>query len=181
LRPVFSLPSTIYLGNHSLDEKTHHLLTLSQDGVDYYLSGSTDKQFFITGRSRARSLRMMDFSTIAPMDIDSDSSADDMSLDDPMDWDDYSSLMDIDSESDDDMSVHDPMNVDDNNEFQDVFRAVICSFGNLLVSDPSFVDEHGRLVRRSLRLAAVDTSTPGSFLLPSEDGRYLRRSARLRR
>lgn len=147
--------------------------------------------YFITGRSRARALRMVDFATFAPMDVDSDSDSD-MSLDDPMDWEDFATVgpMDVDSDSDDDdMSLDDPMDWEDTDstapmDIDDPMDGIISDFGNLSVSDrrcPSsssfIVDEHGRLVRRSPRIGSIR----GSIFMPSTDGRYLRRSARLRR
>jgi hypothetical protein len=188
--------------NHSLHEKPH--LLLSQFfGMQSILILSSEKSSpqtttllhnnnSITGRSRARALRMVDFATFAPMAIDSDSdSVSDMSLNDPMDWEDFGTVgpMDIDSDSDDDMSLHDPMDWEDTDstapmDIDDPMDGIISSFGNLSVSDrrcPSsssfIVDAHGRLVRRSPRLGSIR----GSIFLPSTDGRYLRRSARLRR
>ena len=187
-------------GNHSLHEKPH--LLLSQFfGMQSILILSSEKSspqtttllnnYFITGRSRARALRMVDFATFAPMDVDSDSDSD-MSLHDPMDWEDFATVgpMDVDSDSDDDdMSLDDPMDWEDTDstapmDIDDPMDGIISSFGNLSVSDrrcPSsssfIVDEHGRLVRRSPRLGSIR----GSIFLPSTDGRYLRRSARLRR
>ena len=127
---------------------------------------------------------MMDFATFAPMEIESDSD-DDMSLDDPMDWEDFGTVgpMDVDSDSDDDMSLDDPMDWEDSDsctpmDIVDPVDDLIPSFANLSVSDrrcPSstsfIVDENGRLVRRSPRLGF----TRGSIFIPSTDGRYLRR------
>jgi hypothetical protein len=134
----------------------------------------------ITGRSRACALRMVDFATFAWMAVDSDL---DMSLDDPMDWEDFGTVgpMDIDSDSDDDMSLHDPMDWEDTNstapmDIDDPMDSIISSFGNHSVSDrrcPSsssfIVDEHGWLVRRSPRLRYIC----GSIFLPLMDRRYL--------
>jgi hypothetical protein len=188
-------------GNHSFHEKPH--LLLSQFfGMQSILILSSEKSSpqtttllhnnnSITGRSRARALRMVDFATFAPMDVDSDSDSD-MSLHDPMDWEDFATVgpMDVDSDSDDDdMSLDDPMDWEDTDstapmDIDDPMDGIISDFGNLSVSDrrcPSsssfIVDEHGRLVRRSPRIGSIR----GSIFMPSTDGRYLRRSARLRR
>ena len=187
-------------GNNSLHEKPHLLLSqffgmqsiliLSSEKSSPQTTTLLNNNNSITGRSWARALRMVDFATFAPMAVDSDS-ASDMSLNDPMDWEDFGTVgpMDVDSDSDDDMSLHDPMDWEDTDstapmDIDDPMDGIISSFGNLSVSDrrcPSsssfIVDEHGRLVRRSPRLGSIR----GSIFLPSTDGRYLRRSARLRR
>jgi hypothetical protein len=117
-----------------------------------------------------------------PMSIASsdDEDGDDMSLHDPMDWD-----------SDDDaMSLHDPMDWtsdgDDEMDWEatrfDAVGEVTFFMSHLSVSNFSSASGGGStFVRRSCRLAANNKATLGSFLLPSGDGRYLRRSARLRR
>ncbi len=183
-------------GNQSLHEKTHLRLSLFNMETLLPSEKSQTNNNLLTGQSWARSLRMVDFATIAqpPMDIDSDSdSLEDMSLHDPMDWEDSpGSFNDIFANvisSMANLSVScDGMDIVESDS-ESLLRALVSSMANLSVSDPlcasggscSIVDEHGRLVRRSLRLAANDGSTRGSFLLPSGDGRYLRRSARLRR
>jgi hypothetical protein len=177
-------------GNHSLHEKPHLLLSqffgmqsiiiLPSEKSSPQTPTLLDNNNSITGRSRARALRMVDFATFAPMAIDSDP---DMSLDDPMEWEDFGTVgpMDVDSDSDDDMSLHDPMDWEDTDstalmDIDDPMDGIISSFGNLSVSDrrcPSsssfIIDEHGRLVRRSPRLGSVR----GSIFLPLMDRRYL--------
>ncbi len=175
-------------GNNSLHEKPHLLpsqffgmqsiLILSSEKSSPQTTTVLNNNNSITGRSRARALRTMDLATFAPMDIESDSE-DEMSINDPMDWEHFA----------DDMSIDDPMDWEDTDscapmDIDDPMDGIISSFANLSVSDrrcPSsssfIVDEKGRLVRRSPRLG----STRGSIFLPSTDGRYLRRSARLRR
>jgi hypothetical protein len=182
--------------NHSLLQKPNRLLSqffrmqsiliLSSEKSSPQTPTLLNNNNSITGRSQARVLRMVDFATFAPMAVDSDS---DMSLDDPMDWEDFGTVgpIYVDSDSDDDMSLHDPMDWEDTDstapmEIDDPMDSIVSSLGNLSVSDrrcPSsssfIVGERGRLVRRSPRLRSIR----GSIFLPSTDGRYLRRSARL--
>jgi hypothetical protein len=129
---------------------------------------------------------MMDFATFAPMDIKLDSD-DEMSMDDPMDWENFASVgpMDFKSDLDDDMSIDDPMDWEDSDSctpmvIDDPMDGTIYSFANLLVSNlrcpssSSFtVNEHRQLVRCSPWLAAGNGSTRGSIYLPSTDKRYL--------
>jgi hypothetical protein len=123
-------------------------------------------------------------STQEPMSVASsdDGDGDDMSLHDPMD-------LSSDDDDDDAMSLHDPMdwNSDGDDEMDweatrfDAVGEVTFFMSHLSVSNFSSASGGGStFVRRSCRLAANDKATLGSFLLPSGDGRYLRRSARLR-
>jgi hypothetical protein len=133
---------------------------------------------------------MADFATVAPMDLDLDldSDLDDMSLDDPMDWEDFATVapMGVDSDLDsDDMSLDDLMDWENSDiyapmEIDDLMDAMISSMVSLLVSDPlcpsssSFIiDKHGRLVHCSLQLAANDGSTHGSVFVASAERIYL--------
>jgi hypothetical protein len=124
-------------------------------------------------------------STQEPMSVASsdDGDGDDMSLHDPMD-------LSSDDDDDDAMSLHDPMdwtsNGDDEMDWEatrfDAVGEVTFYMSHLSVSNFSSASGGGStFVRRSCRLAANNKATLGSFLLPSGDGRYLRRSARLRR
>ena len=123
-------------------------------------------------------------STQEPMSIASsdDDDGDDMSLHDPMD-------LSSDDDDDDAMSLHDPMdwtsNGDDEMDWEatrfDAVGEVTFFMSHLSVSNFSSASGGGStFVRRSCQLAANNKATLGSFLLPSGDGRYLRRSARLR-
>jgi hypothetical protein len=121
------------------------------------------------------------------LDLDLESEIlDEVSLHDPMDWEEIDmyapmDIDDLDSDySDNDMSLNDPMDVDDETDFQDVCCAMIFPKVNLWVPDPlcasscSFiVDRDSWLVYRSLWLAADDRSTCGSYFIPLMDRRYL--------
>lgn len=108
------------------------------------------------------------------MSMDSDDDVSIMSLHDPMDWDveSLSSVMDHDG---DDMSIVDP-----------ILDVILDAFASLELTSESettyfsVIDEFGRVLRRSRRLAANRRDILGTVFEPSHDGRYLRRSARLR-